>query len=103
MHSPIAAESKHNCDSRANYWQLRLSLCGINQQELCHVQQVGPMQSKGSFVLNWNREKIPATWIQRILRSSLLGAIRDLPRNVAVARAAALWQRFNCAAAAATC
>lgn len=72
MHSPIAVESKYNCDCRANYWQqlslflsLRLSpylslispslRCGINHHDLCHVQlsimQVDPMQSNGSFAL----------------------------------------------------
>lgn len=115
MHSPIAVKSKYNCDSRANYWQqlsLLLSLSPFLSISLSLLLTLSSLRHKSprplpraafnyagrpnaveGFIcaqLQLGDEQLHSISLSLpITPTSLsLGAIGDLPRNVAVTRAA---------------
>lgn len=88
MHSLIAVESKYNCDSPANYWQLSLSL-HLPLPALRHKSPRPLPRAAFNYAGRPNAvEGFICAPFSDLPPSLALEAIRDLPRNVAVTRAA---------------
>lgn len=94
MHSPIEAASKHNCDGRANYWQLSVSLSlslslrhkSAEPLPRAAFNYAGRPNAVEGFIRTKPEPGDERSYMATKGTTRLLGAIRVLPRNVAVTR-----------------